>query len=100
MDLMSYWVSLSEVALDCRFCLIYGLLYLFQIYLDLDFAFSEKQRQCCLKKEAIVPNFNDTEQHESKDEEHSMLSVNSLIWHGGSLLETSGSTALLIKYKT
>jgi arginyl-tRNA--protein-N-Asp/Glu arginylyltransferase len=58
---MSYWVSLSEVALDCRFCLIYGLLYMFQIYLDLDFAFSETQRQCCLKREAIVPNFNDTE---------------------------------------
>lgn len=38
-------------------------------------------------EEAIVPNFNETEhegKEEERDEEHSMLSVKNLLWHGGS----------------
>lgn len=38
-------------------------------------------------EEAIVSNFNETEhevKEEVKDEEHSMLSVKSFLWHGGS----------------
>ena len=38
-------------------------------------------------EEAIVPNFNETEhegKEEERDEEHSMLSVKNILWHGGS----------------
>jgi auxin influx carrier (AUX1 LAX family) len=40
-------------------------------------------------EEAIVSNFNETEQHhegkaEGTEDDHSMLGVKNLLWHGGS----------------
>lgn len=47
-------------------------------------------------EEAIVPNFSETERdgkEEEKVDEHSMLSVKSLLWHGGSVWDAWFSCA-------
>ncbi|KAE8717743.1 Auxin transporter-like protein 1 [Hibiscus syriacus] len=47
-------------------------------------------------EEAITPSFNDTTEHEEKDEEegdHSIFSVKSFLWHGGSVYDAWFSCA-------
>ena len=47
-------------------------------------------------EEAIVPSFNETTEHEEKEEEkgdHSIFSVKSLLWHGGSVYDAWFSCA-------
>jgi hypothetical protein len=87
--LYSYWLSFSGVAFDCRFCLIYCLTHVSDL---------PGFRRCLLRKtetmlpqkqaeEAIVSNFSETEhegKEQEKEEDHSMFSVKTFLWHGGS----------------
>jgi hypothetical protein len=91
----SCWLSFSGVALflimQYIFCLIFCLLYVSDLP-DLDVAFSKKTKTMLSHEkqaeEAIVSNYSETDQHEGKEEEkeenHSIFSVKSVLWHGGS----------------